>query len=610
MRRLLLTLSVIVLMALAAAPTAAQSRNPASPAPRSPAPPAGAAEARDAVDPLALLGPGLSFLDWPLGLTDGSRVPELLSEPLPGRAAPGSLPSDAPGTGEFRLSATNRLDFHARDIEVADAFAQLRTLVQRNIVLAPGLSARFTGDLYDLDVDEAIEAVCRSTGLVARYEGSFIYVEPDEQTSRIFELLYVRGDDIVALVAPLLSATGKATATVPARVGLEEGSESDGDDYSFRDMLLVHDYPANIEAVAEVVAAIDVRPKQVLIEATILSAALTDDFAAGIDFTMLEGVNFEDVGATSDNGTSVDLGGFTSEQLRNGAGAVDSNVVDLLPTGGLNVGYLNHGVGVFIRALQQLTDTTILANPRVVALNKKRGEVLLGRRDGYLTSIVTQTSTTQRVEFLETGTRLVFRPFIGEDGYVRLEIHPEDSDGGVNADGLPFKDTAEVTTNVLVRSGQTIVIGGLFRERVQSIEKRIPWLADLWLVGNLFRSTQDTATREEIIVMLTPHVIDSGLEPVEAAATAGGLVRASALAGAYTYTARSLTRAGDLGGALLFLDASRRLDPLRAELPSLERSVVAQLVPDFAAGVIDERLLDELVRQPVAGAAPAAGGAP
>ena len=551
-------------------------------------------DARPADSPLG----DLDILDWPLSLVGGDRIGELLSEPLPGRGSPEAPPSEEPGTAEFRLTATNRLDFHARDIAVADAFSQLRTLVQRNIVMSPGIEARFTGDLYDLGVEETIEAVCRSAGLVARYEGSFIYVEPDEMTSRVYELQYVRGEDLVNLVEPMLSDGGSASATAPSSVGIAPSQDiAGGDEYAFRDVLLVFDYPSVLDRVDEVVGVLDVRPQQVLIEATIMSASLTDNFSAGIDFSVLQGVNFEDIGATSTDGTSYDVGEYTSESLREGAGTADSNLLDILPSGGLNIGYLNHGVAIFVKALQQLTDTTILANPRVVALNKQRGEVLLGRRDGYLTSIVTETSTTQRVEFLETGTRLVFRPFIGEDEFIRLEIHPEDSDGGVSAEGLPFKDTAEVTTNVLVRSGQTIVIGGLFRERTQEIEKKIPWLSEIPFVGNIFRSTQELSGREEIIVMLTPHIIDPGGDngPLASGGVAGGLVASGALAGAYVYTARALLAEGDHGAALMFLEASRELDPARVEAAGLKARVFSELVPDFAERRIDDLILDQML---------------
>jgi type IV pilus assembly protein PilQ len=175
-------------------------------------------------------------------------------------------------------------------------------------------------------------------------------------------------------------------------------------------------------------------------------------------------------------------------------------------TGGLKVAFLTNEVSVFVAALETVANTSVLANPKVLALNKQRGEVLVGREDGYLTTTVTDTTTVQTVEFLKTGTRLTFRPYIGDDGYVRLEVHPEDSDGHV-VSGLPSKTTTEVTSNVLVKDGHTIVIGGLFRESSTNARSQIPGLGNLPIVGVLFRKRQDITTREEIIILLTPHII-------------------------------------------------------------------------------------------------------
>jgi type IV pilus assembly protein PilQ len=113
----------------------------------------------------------------------------------------------------------------------------------------------------------------------------------------------------------------------------------------------------------------------------------------------------------------------------------------------------------------------------------------------------------QSVDFLDTGTRLIFRPYIGDDGYIRMEVHPEDSSGGLTQANLPFKITTELTSNVLVKDGNTVVIGGLFRESSQSSRSQIPGFGNLPGVGVLFRSQTDATTREEIIVLLTPHII-------------------------------------------------------------------------------------------------------
>src|SRR5690606_15602917 len=105
-----------------------------------------------------------------------------------------------------------------------------------------------------------------------------------------------------------------------------------------------------------------------------------------------------------------------------------------VPGGGFTFGIIKDQISLFIRALESVTDTNVIANPKVLALNKQFGQVIVGRRDGYITTTITETTATQTVEFLETGTILSFRPFIGDDGYVRMEIHPKDSTGGLTAE--------------------------------------------------------------------------------------------------------------------------------------------------------------------------------
>jgi hypothetical protein len=167
---------------------------------------------------------------------------------------------------------------------------------------------------------------------------------------------------------------------------------------------------------------------------------------------------------------------------------------------------VSKNVSAFVSALEEVSDTSVLANPKVLTLNKQVGEVLVGREDGYKTLTVTESTVVETVEFLQTGTRLVFRPFIGNDGYIRMEVHPEDSDGRV-VNELPQKSTTEVTTNIMVKDGHTIVIGGLFRESSSRGRSQIPGLGNLPLVGALFRQQADNTSREEIIILLTPHIV-------------------------------------------------------------------------------------------------------
>ena len=160
--------------------------------------------------------------------------------------------------------------------------------------------------------------------------------------------------------------------------------------------------------------------------------------------------------------------------------------------------------------MESVSDVTVMANPKLLVVNKQRGEVMIGNRDGYLTTTVTETVATQTVQFLETGTRLIVRPFIGKNGYIRMEIHPEDSSGSVEQVGnsvLPSETTTEVTSNVLVRDGHTIVIGGLFREQTTNGRSQVPLLGNIPYAGALFRRTTDQTGREEVIVCITPRII-------------------------------------------------------------------------------------------------------
>ena len=232
----------------------------------------------------------------------------------------------------------------------------------------------------------------------------------------------------------------------------------------------MYDYPENVERAGAVLEAVDVRPQQVLIEATIMAATLTEDMEFGIDWNLLSGTPITGYPATINGyGTKAETSGFA-----NAPGGT-----------GLTVGFSADNVQAIITALESVTDTTLLANPKILAVNKQEGIVYIGKKIGYESQTTqTQTSTTQSVEFLETGTRLAFRPFIGNDGYIRMDIYPKDSDGTLKtANNIPDETSTELRTNVVVKDGETIVIGGLFRDKVDTSKYQVPVLGNLPFVG-------------------------------------------------------------------------------------------------------------------------------
>ena len=152
--------------------------------------------------------------------------------------------------------------------------------------------------------------------------------------------------------------------------------------------------------------------------------------------------------------------------------------------------------------------TKILASPRILVLNKQRAEIQLGSRLGFR-STVTQNiiGTTQQVQFLNTGTLLRLRPFVSSDDIIRMEIHPERSEGVVDpTTGLPSQTLAELTTNVMVPNGATLVIGGLMEDDDTYTQTGLPGLSRLPILGYLFGTREKTDQRRELVVLLTPRV--------------------------------------------------------------------------------------------------------
>lgn len=541
----------------------------------------------------------------------------------PQPTGPGAAAGSSSGNYEestVTRSQSGKIDLHVRNMDVVTALIQLRRLERRNIVIAPNVSGTVSLDLYNVSFEEALDAILRSANLVAHQEGSFIYVcsstEAAERVaprravvSKVFRLSYANAEEVMKLLQPLLSREGKLSATIAAQEGIPANKESSGgNDYAAADMVVAVDYPENIERMETVVASVDVRPRQVLIEATILAASLMDDNSMGIDFTALCGIDFSAITATSTGGQQVTLGDLPPEQFDSSTTSVRTGFTAGLPEGGLRIGYLKNGIGVFIQALEQVTDTVVLANPKVMVLNKQRGEVMVGRRDGYRTTITTETTTIQNVEFLETGTKLVFRPFIGSDGYIRLEVHPEDSTGGLTEAGLPFEETAEVTTNIVVKDGTTVVIGGLFRDNTRIKRGQVPLLGEIPGIGALFRRSQDESLKQEVIILLTPHVVDDPVQDnvgrellAETERIRVGIRKGlqwygrDRLAQAWYRAAEGSLRAGHPRRALLAANLALSLQPTFLNAIKLREEVLQKDLTEPAGSAIKDLVLRRLL---------------
>ena len=504
-------------------------------------------------------------------------------------------PSALTADSGVRVSEHMTVDLMLSDESLANVLQMLAIQSQRNIIAGKDINATVNATLYGVTFYEALDAILQANGYGYIERGNFIYIYTLDELrqirqaerrpiARLITLNYLNANDAAQFVAPLLSESGqiKTNGDVDA---FSIGDSPQGDEkFALSATLVVFDYPENVQEIERLIRQLDTRPAQVLVEATILEATVNENNAFGVDFSVIGSLNFQDFLAAGGP-----LGAFTG--IRNPSAAVTGNRTGTAVVGGpgntggdgtLKVGVVDDNVSVFVRLLDSVADTTVISNPKVLALNRQPAKVLVGQRLGYLSSTATETSTTQTVEFLDTGTQLSFRPFVSSDGMIRMELKPSVSNGSIRtatgANGavtsIPDEVTNEVTTNVLVRDGSTIVLGGLFKETTTLTRRQVPVLGDIPIIGAPFRGHDNAIQRVEIIFLITPTIVhDRSLaDQGEKANAWGERIRAGARQGLLPWSRESMTarlnveaeqlaRDGDTEGALWKIRRSLELNP-------------------------------------------------
>ncbi|MBT4530492.1 MAG: hypothetical protein HOC27_04750 [Phycisphaerae bacterium] len=499
------------------------------------------------------------------------------------------------------------VDLVVNETEVTQVLEMLSIQSQKNIIASNSVTGVVSANLYDVTFNEALDAILRVNGFGYIEEGNFVYVYTIEELdtiekarrqteSRIYELQYLSATDANEFITPLLSEDGEAAYRGDVEPGFEPTiSDAGGDSYAWTSKLVVNDYPANLENIALLLADLDTSPSQVVVEATVVQTLVTEDNEFGIDFTALSNIRIQNVvnplGAAQDLITGAlapaPPAGSNTSVVSSGVGGTN----DPTFTGGLKAGIIQDHVGAFLKVLDQVADTTVMARPRITCLNRQAAQVMIGSKVGYTSTAVTETTTSTNILFIDTGIQLNFRPFISSDGMIRLELRPSVSSvtfqnaltGGAN---VPLETTQELTTNIRCRDGETIILGGLFRESSTITRNQVPFLGDIPIIGAAFRGQVDAVNKEEIIFLLTPTIIpdeqlwEAGKDSLEIVQ----VVRVGARAGLLPFSHDQITanynrdaldsyRKGDLDQAMYWSNLSLRSSQVQPEMIRLRELI-------------------------------------
>ncbi|RUR29655.1 type IV pilus secretin family protein [Vreelandella andesensis] len=408
-----------------------------------------------------------------------------------------------------------RLSLNFQDIEVRAVLATLAEFTGLNLVASDSVAGRITLNLNDVPWDQALALILQSQGLASREQGNVIVVAPASELAALerqeietrnqrqtlaplvtefIEIKYARAEDLAQL---LRGGDGFGLLTDRGRVSIDQRTNT----------LLVQDTAEQVRDIIRTIDRLDVAVRQVQIEARIVIARDTASRELGINW-----------GASSTRGFQQDSGGVFERRNvnpnsinRTQAGlAVDLGSTAASNTG-FSFGYLSGDIllDLELRALESEGKSQTISQPRVITANQRTAIIRQGEERAFQSVDAQGNPDT---EFKEAELSLEVTPQITPDNRIIMDlVIKNDSFRESEFGGEPPIDTNQIETQVLVDNGQTVVLGGILTTEQLSQIAKTPLLGDIPWLGRLFRYTEESNEKVELLVFITPRLLDDGL---------------------------------------------------------------------------------------------------
>ena len=391
------------------------------------------------------------------------------------------------------------------DADIRKVMQLLAEVSDMNLVLDDSVQGKVSLRLHDVPWDQALDLVLNVKELGTMSQGNVIRVLPlkkiedmktrrlqakqtikqlEETETRIFSVNYKDVDTIETVIDDMLSDQGEVSAI--------DGSKK----------LMVNDIPSKLAEVEKLLQELDEPVKQVMIEARIVEANINSGKDLGINW----GYSYknDDTGSIGtdhvDNANVAVGGGFLLPSTISAAG------LGAAMTFG-RTGFDNHVLDLRISALQTSGNGRVISSPKVLTLDGEPAKIEQGTSIPYQ-SVSDQGTTT---EFQDATLSLEVTPEVNPDNTIILQIKASNSTVGstvsTGAGSAPSIDTKEAETKLLLKDGETTVIGGIYVDSETNSDAGMIWLKDIPYLGTLFKSTKKSTTRSELLIFITPHIV-------------------------------------------------------------------------------------------------------
>jgi type IV pilus assembly protein PilQ len=475
------------------------------------------------------------------------------SDPVPSRLSLAQQPSQQPP-----------ITVNFQETDIRDVIASFATFAGRTIVVGKDVKGTVTAEIRNQPWDIALRAILQGQGLAASEDPSSGIITVDSYTNiaarqsteplvtQLVSINYANADSLVATVKSLLQKDCSQGTAVPesgpalnqstscvarGAVAADKGTNT----------LIITETASRLADVLGYLKNLDVRPPQVGIKAKIIfvnrtnieDIGLSYDLGTGTDqfFSQLvkrtdpsslqpvdtngDGVPDALGGGTPFNGDRILLGGNALSAIANANSRVTNPALSVVFSTTLGKFQLTS----FLDALQEVRLADLQAEPSVVTLDNRAASILVGQEipirvldastantGGAATANAVPRAT---VQLKEVGIILTVTPHITNNRMIRLEIHAENSDAQLASSDVGFifgKQRGD--TQLLVADGETAVIGGLTVTQTSQSKSGIPILVDLPLIGRLFGETRTDDEKRDLLILVTPHIIDNGDKPI------------------------------------------------------------------------------------------------
>jgi type IV pilus assembly protein PilQ len=434
-------------------------------------------------------------------------------------------------------SQAPRITVQWDNASIEDVIAGFAAFSGRTIILGKGITGNVTAEIKNQPWDLALNAVLESQGLaVQTLPGGILSVVSKLElaradstvpiTTRLVRINYAKASSLVPSVQSILTKRGQAVAD------------------STSNALVITEVSSRIDDVVDFVKGLDLRTPQVSIQAKIIFVDRTDVEELGVKYdlgttnqffnklvqrpdprsaqpvdTDLDGVPDALVPTENfaPNETIVALGGNSLSALGNAGQAVLNPALDLIFSTAIG----NFDLTTFVQALQRVELADIQAEPTITTLDNRQAEILVGDRVPIRVIDVSSAGTAAAnavpratVSFEQTGINLRVTPHVTANRQILMEVHAERSSVRPASVDIGFTfQTQQADNQILVNDGETAVIGGLTVTEVTVTKSGIPFLVDLPILGKLFGFTSEQENRRDLLILITPHIIDDLVSP-------------------------------------------------------------------------------------------------